>query len=391
MGKRFSKTLYFLTLCLFLATSASAQFRVLLYHAHSSFGFSESVFIQDMDFLLQNDYHTVNLDQFYNWLVNNEPMPIRPLVITFDDNYIGVYEIAYPVLKDRGFVATNFAHTDYVGVGGANDHCDWSEIQEMESAGVFITESHTKTHSRLTTLSEEEASAEIEGSKLAIETNLANKICKFIAYPYGSYNSTIITLCQNAGYTAGFAVGNGINYHNTALFELQRIDLANIDFDTFKERIGYNLLPPSSPGKGWTIDNEDVNFFFDPDEWTLSTEVSGYYGLNYRVHSLGDGSHKARWAAYLPKSGNYHIHAWWTQDSDNTTSATYEIHHLNGVSNVIVNQQENGGQWNLLGNYQFSAKKAAEIFLSDTVDGQVVADGVWFQPVSESAYGWFLH
>ena len=131
---------------LFLAATINAQMPVLMYHANPSFVFNETMFAEHMDFLDQNDYHTVTLDQFYDWYKNEEALPVRPIVVTFDDNYIGVYDIAYSVMQARNQVGINFTHTNYVGVGGTNDHCDWTEIQIMEDAGVFLTESHTRCY-----------------------------------------------------------------------------------------------------------------------------------------------------------------------------------------------------------------------------------------------------
>ena len=60
-------------------TVARAQFRVISYHAHPNFNYSDALFTQHMDFLRDNGYHTVSGDQFMGWLQNNDPLPIRPL------------------------------------------------------------------------------------------------------------------------------------------------------------------------------------------------------------------------------------------------------------------------------------------------------------------------
>lgn len=386
------KSLILITcLLLFSIHPARAQFRVLLYHAHPNFGFSDSLFTQHMDFLEDNDYHTVTMDQFLDWRINNEPLPIRPLLVTFDDNYIRVYSVAYPVMQSRNLLGINFTHTDYVGVGGANDHCDWTEIQEMENAGVMITESHTKTHPNLTSISETQAQEEIEGSKQAIETNLTDKTCKTIAYPYGAYDADVITKCQNAGYTAGFTVGDGINYRHTPLFELERIGVDGATLETFKNKIGYYNLPPAPPGEGWTLDNKQVHFRDYTSSWFKSTTTSGYYHENYLFHEPGDGAHQVRWAAYLPQSGLYRVHAWWTSHSNRTQSAQYEIHHRDGITTVTMDQTQNGGQWNSLEEFSFTTDSAAMVYLADSSDGYTIADGIWFEPVTSEVTGWMYY
>ncbi len=50
-----------------------------------------------------------------------------------------------------------------------------------------------------------------------------------------------------------------------------------------------------------------------------------------------------------------HIHAKWTQHPNRTTNATYTITSASGTSTVTVNQQQNSGQFNLLGTYTFNA------------------------------------
>lgn len=381
------KYILFLTLlfCL-ISILAHAQLRIVGYHCNPSMNFTESMFREHLTFLKNNDYHTITLDQVNNWIVNSHPLPIRPLCITADDNYIMVYTVYYPLLKEFGFIGINFTHTTYVGVvTGSGDHCDWNEINQMENDGVVFTESHTKTHPNLPTLTEAQAKEEIEGSKAIIEANMPGKVCKHIAYPYGAYNSTIISMCQQAGYTTAYLyrAGTYTNNHETPIYEVERIPIDGATLETFKDKIGFNTLPPAPPGKGWTIDNEDVNFYFNKNEWLVSTSVSSFYGTNYRYHNAGDGTHKARWAAYLPYGGDYKIHAWWTTDTNRATNAPYEIHYNGGTQTIRVNQQINGGQWNLLGTYNFTATTPAEIFLSDDANGVVIADGIWFEPLSD--------
>jgi peptidoglycan/xylan/chitin deacetylase (PgdA/CDA1 family) len=379
-----------LILVLAFASPAEAQFRVLLYHADPNFSFSEAMLVEHMDFLKANDFHTVTLDQFLDWKENNRPMPIRPLVLTFDDNYIRMYHITWPVLTARGFSGVNFAHTHYVGWPD-NRRCDWSQIREMEQSGVLLTESHTMKHLNLPTLTEADAREEIKGSKQAIEANIPGKTCRYIAYPYGAYDAKIIELCQEAGYTAAFAVGGGINYHDTPLFELQRIGVDGASLETFKSRIGFNDLPPAPPGPGWTIDNRDVNFFFDPAAWSLVTTHSQRYGRDHRARTPGDGTQPVRWAAYLPRKGLFRVHAWWTASAGSASNAAYRIHDDTGEHVVRVDQRISGGQWNALGLFRFTLDAPADVRLLDEGDGALSADGVWFEPVVNEHSGWIIY
>jgi hypothetical protein len=47
---------------------------------------------------------------------------------------------------------------------------------------------------------------------------------------------------------------------------------------------------------------------------------------------------------------------------------------------VEVNQEVNGGQWNLLGTYPFAAGTSGSVVLSDEADEYVIADAIKFEP-----------
>lgn len=131
-------------------------------------------------------------------------MPDRPLVITFDDAYLSVYEHAVPVLDDLGFTATLFAIGDYVG-----RHNDWpghdmpfgraplmdaSALRELHDSG-FEIGSHTSTHPDLTSLDADRAEREIAEGIQTLQALLGSAVESF-AYPYGRFDDTALTLAR---------------------------------------------------------------------------------------------------------------------------------------------------------------------------------------------------
>lgn len=58
-------------------------------------------------------------------------------------------------------------------------------------------------------------------------------------------------------------------------------------------------------------------------------------------------------------AGSYNVYAWWSQGANRSATAPYK---LPGEVTVNVNQQTNGGKWNLLGSGLYSG--ATEIRLS---------------------------
>ena len=85
------------------------------------------------------------------------------------------------------------------------------------------------------------------------------------------------------------------------------------------------------------------------------------------------------WSVSLPQSGTYEVYARWPADDDRSTAAVYEIIHELGTDSVTVNQRANGGQWVLLGTYDFEpAQGPAEVTLDGLGDGSLAADAVRF-------------
>jgi 5-methylcytosine-specific restriction endonuclease McrA len=84
----------------------------------------------------------------------------------------------------------------------------------------------------------------------------------------------------------------------------------------------------------------------------------------------------ATWTPNLA-GGNYDVYAWWVVSSNRATNAKYTVYYNGGSATVTKNQQINGSQWNLLGNYNFSAGTSGYVMLSNEgADGYVIADAV---------------
>ena len=361
-----------------VAPAQPDSYKILMYHGIDGHGNINPVLHeQQIAALYFAGYNTVSLDEVYKW--HTEPsydLPAKPIVLTYDDNYITVHTTVYAILRKYGFCGVNYTHTNYVGVAipGGNDHCDWDEIGEMESAGTLFTESHTKTHPHLTWLSAEDRWEEIAESKSVIEANIPGKVCNHIAYPYGDYNSAVITDCQNAGYQTATTVISGANIRGTPLFELRRIGINNADtLASFKSKIGF--IAGDAPPPLHT-DNTTEGHFTWVGDWKTTTSEPGYFGNNYRVATPGSGDAVSTWTISVPQTGYYSVYARWTSHPNRATDTPYTIIHALCSTTVLCNQQENGGRWMILGTYHFTAGEDATVSLNNNADGCVVADAV---------------
>ena len=133
--------------------------------------------------------------------------------------------------------------------------------------------------------------------------------------------------------------------------------------------------------------------------WSTGTSSVDKYGPDYRFDSQGTGANYLQYIPLIPEKGPYQVYAWYPQGSNRTTNAPYVIDYNGGTQTVFVNQQTNGGQWNLLGKYIFTAGTSGDVKITDGFPdaGKVVmADAVKFvyatptTPTDQSdrAVGW---
>jgi len=91
--------------------------------------------------------------------------------------------------------------------------------------------------------------------------------------------------------------------------------------------------------------------------WTGSTATAGYWGTGYYYASTQAVSDPATFWFYLPAAASRTVDAWWTSGSNRSTTAPFIAFDANGnkLGTVYANQQTNGGKWNQLGTWSFSA------------------------------------
>jgi N-acetylmuramoyl-L-alanine amidase len=140
------------------------------------------------------------------------------------------------------------------------------------------------------------------------------------------------------------------------------------------------------------VDNTDPSVQIKGN-WTTTTTTQGFYGSNYAFRTAGDGSSTAVWPfPSRAAAGKYEVFARWSSGPNRATDATYQVAYNGGTSPVKVNQQNNGGNWQSLGSFDFQPGKSQGVTLTDKATGVVVADAIRFvgpagaaQPQSQQA------
>jgi len=202
---------------------------------------SAQLFDNQMRYLRNNGYRVISPEQLLAFLDYREPLPKKAVMITIDDGYRSVYDVAYPILKKYGYSATLFVYTNYVGV--SSKAITWQQLQELKSNG-FTIGSHTIMHSDLSKQGEHESNEaynqrlrqELFDSKKIIDKKL-NQDTFFFAYPFGRANTTAMLMTRQAGYRLAVTVNRGGNAFFANPFLLRRDQILKKDMFTFKTRL----------------------------------------------------------------------------------------------------------------------------------------------------------
>jgi peptidoglycan/xylan/chitin deacetylase (PgdA/CDA1 family) len=219
---------------------------VLVYHNFSKKRSDKTAVGQDdfeaqMKYLKQNGYHVVSIDQLLDFINYKEQLPEKSIVITFDDAWRSIFDIALPILIKYGFTATFFIYTDFIGGGKA---MTWKQIETLSKIG-FDIQCQTKTHRNLAVLKKNESFKEYFRS-IEMEISYPKKLikkkldidCKYLAYPYGETNNLVVALLKKYGYQAAFTIERKSNPFFIDKYRICRsVIYGSYDMDEFKSNL----------------------------------------------------------------------------------------------------------------------------------------------------------
>jgi peptidoglycan/xylan/chitin deacetylase (PgdA/CDA1 family) len=144
-------------------------------HPYYRTAVSPIAFARQMNILQLHGYSVIDLHRVLSCSESDEPLPTKPVVLTFDDGYQDFLLHAFPVLQEHGWTATVFLPTAFISDNRRTfqgEKClTWGEVRELASNGIRFG-SHTVTHSKLRLLEKAALRRELEQSKKTIEDRL---------------------------------------------------------------------------------------------------------------------------------------------------------------------------------------------------------------------------
>ena len=168
-------------------------------------------FEEQLKWLKENGYYTINLETFNDWYNNKLELDDKAIIIVIDDGNISSYKYAIPILEKYDFKATIFVITKRITNYGQNwdpkknKFLNKEMIEDIRQNHPLISlESHFYSlHHKNADLSYENVLKDINNSQKVIES-------KYFAYPFGKYSDGAIKALKDSKINLAFTFNQSL-------------------------------------------------------------------------------------------------------------------------------------------------------------------------------------
>ena len=204
--------------------------------------------------------------------------------------------------------------------------------------------------------------------------NLIVPVCmsaSHVAYASVRMEPQYMIMGQAAGVAAAMSAKENQPVHRINIIELQKKLSNRGQVLSLKENI-YGAFDYKDE---IIIDNNMKRFTEKSETWRGNeTEHNGRYQMNY-VQNDEQGTFSFK--PWLKKAGLYEVSIWYPSKKSYSDAVQILINHHNGITKKVVNQQNNGGKWMILGRFEFeSGTQKVLTVVSEETKGTVVADAI---------------
>jgi hypothetical protein len=148
-------------------------------------------FSRQMDWLDRNGFQAVTLEEVEKAWNEGGTLPVKPVVLSFDDGYRPQFTFALPELRKHGWPGV-------LNLKAEGSDLYASNVEAMIGAGWELA-AHTIHHLDLTTLDAAQLKEEVAGSRAILRREYGVPVENF-CYPAGRYDATVIAAVKAAGY-----------------------------------------------------------------------------------------------------------------------------------------------------------------------------------------------
>lgn len=213
---------------------------VLMYHhvqplpvaellGHAPLTVDSAIFEEHIRYLKEQGYTFLSAETMVYALLNYQPLPTKPVVVTIDDGYDDNYTYAFLVGKKYNAIINFMIPSALIDKPG---YMVWDHLKEMNQSPYAKIYNHTASHAPLGDISDQEIDNELASSSAAFKEQLGlnNTI---VTYPYGSFSDVAIEKVKQHGFLAAFTTLPGRAQCRSQLLTLPRVRVGNAPLSTY--------------------------------------------------------------------------------------------------------------------------------------------------------------
>jgi peptidoglycan/xylan/chitin deacetylase (PgdA/CDA1 family) len=185
-------------------------------------------------------YNSISASQLAEAILHGAAIPAQPIVISFDDGNLDVYQNAFPLMQKYGFTGVAYIVANTLHADG---YMNADQLKELAATGWEIG-SHSMTHSDLRKYPDQLV-MESEQSRVLLQEAIGGQVRTF-AYPYGLDDSAVTRQVQKDGYLSAAGLGGSWFQGPYNLYYLSRRPVkGGITLETFASYLPWH--GPATP------------------------------------------------------------------------------------------------------------------------------------------------
>ncbi|WP_312105634.1 poly-beta-1,6-N-acetyl-D-glucosamine N-deacetylase PgaB [Acinetobacter venetianus] len=288
-----------------------------------SYAVTSQQFSEHLDWLKNNGYHFINVDQLIKAHEGKYSLPSKPVLLTVDDGYQSFYQNAYPIIRAKKVPVVlavvgswlepkESQKVDFGGEAISRDKIlSWKELKEMQNSGLVEIASHSyHLHQGIVgnpqgnlepaaitriydSASKSYESDEHYQSRIFQDLKKNNDLLKshglrsprVMVWPYGRYNMQLVQTAKQLGMPITITLDDGADHAKQSLQNMSRILVqGNMSTSTLAQEIKNRELNLNDNNRPQKIMHVDLDYIYDPDPQQQERNLGN---LLDRINAMG--------------------------------------------------------------------------------------------------------
>lgn len=177
--------------------------------------------------LKSQGYESVKLSELLAYFNNNQSLPEKPVIFTFDDGYQETINNAPVILKKYDFTGDFGVITQFPGISvGGTSYASWREIKQAKNQGMeIISQTQDNFDGTDSKYTDSFILRNLGDSLKDLKTGLGANVPPILIYPFGRYDARLTQLSQEAGFKMGVSADPGSTLNSKLLMQIPRLKI----------------------------------------------------------------------------------------------------------------------------------------------------------------------